>query len=56
MKRGNRVDWEIDDVVIENYYNGIWTNMYNSLEMSMTKRFQGKAIDIARDFQDILQI
>ena len=28
--------------------------MYNSLEMSMTKRFQGKAIDIARDFQDIL--
>ena len=54
VKRGNRVDWEIDDVVIENYYHGIWTNMYNSLEMSMTKRFQGKAIDIARDFQDIL--
>ena len=52
VKRGNRVDWEIVDV-IENYYSDIWTNMYNSLEMSMTKRFQGKAIDIARDFQDI---
>ena len=54
VKRGNRVDWEIEDVVIGNYYHGIWTNMYNSLEISMTKRFQGKAIDIARDFQDIL--
>ena len=50
VKRGTRVDWEIDDVVIENYYHGIWTNMYNSLEMSMTKRFQVKAIYIARDF------
>ena len=54
VKRGNRVDWEIDDVIIENYYHIIWKNMYNSLEMSMTKRFQGKSIDIARDFQDIL--
>ena len=54
VKRGNRVDWEIDDVIIENYYHIIWKNMYNSLEMLMTKRFQGKSIDIARDFQDIL--
>ena len=32
VKRGNRVDWEIDDVVIENYYHGIWTNMYNCIK------------------------
>ena len=54
VKRGNRVDWEIDDAVVDNYYHGIWTKMYNSLVVSLTKRFQGKAINIARDFQDIL--
>ena len=27
VKRGNRVDLEIDDIVIENYYHDIWTNM-----------------------------
>ena len=54
VNRGNRVDWEIDDEVVDNYYHGIWTKMYNSLVVSLTKRFQGKAIDIALDFQDIL--
>ena len=51
MNRGNRVDGKIDDVAVNYYYHGIWTKMYNSLVVSLTKRFQGKAIDIARDFQ-----
>ena len=54
VNRGNRVDWEIDDEVVDNYYHDIWTKMYNSLVVSLIKRFQGKAIDIALDFQDIL--
>ena len=32
----------------------IWTNMYNSLVESLTKRFQCKAIDITGEFQGIL--
>ena len=54
VNRGNRVDWEIDDIAANNYYHGIWTKMYNSLVGSLTKRFQGKAIDIAQDFLNIL--
>ena len=52
MNRGNKVDWEIDDIAVNNYYHCIWTKMYNSLVGSLTKRFQGNAIEIARNFQN----
>ena len=54
VNRGNRVDWEIDDITVNNYSLGIWRKMYNSLVDSLTKRFQVNSIDIARDFQNIL--
>ena len=35
VNRGNRVDWEIYDIVVNNYYHGIWTKLYNSLVGSL---------------------